>query len=282
MSTVNWTPKFKNSDGTEELLVLGVDQVASSDGTSLTDFIASAGESNDLTYTELIDVIEGESLTISPMVQSAIDEVQGNVDAEIANREAAISDVKDDFQNYLPLTGGTLSGDTIGLLNDLVKMIANSQGLSVQVFTEATKNRRILAVYNDATKANLSEALQMLTYDVASNKWNEYKLYGEHNPPPSYELIGSAIGTNSVTIDASKYSEYCVIQRNSAMNLVHTYISDAQTTENDTYEGTYYSATAYKFGSVKWTPTSVRTIGVLSNGSDITSSTTLLVYGRRK
>lgn len=98
MSTVNWTPKFKNADGDEVELILGVDQVANSDGTPLTEFIANMGESNDLTYTELAEAIDGESPDVSPVVQNAI---QDAVDGITAEQVGA-----------LPTTGGTVTGNT--------------------------------------------------------------------------------------------------------------------------------------------------------------------------
>lgn len=125
---------------------------------------------------------------------------------QIYGRQCTVDGNWSNWDKLITSAGGTLRGN-LGLLNDLVKFVASSQGLSVQVYTEASQNRRVLGIYNDATKTNLSEALQLLTHDVASNKWTEYKIYGEHNKPTASDVGAAASSHNQAasTITAGTF-----------------------------------------------------------------------------
>lgn len=89
MSTVNWTPKFKNANGDEVELILGVDQVANSDGTPLAELITNMGET--------IDGITAEDVGARPDTWMPTASEVG------APTTAELDSVKDDLANFMPV-----------------------------------------------------------------------------------------------------------------------------------------------------------------------------------
>lgn len=241
MSTVNWTPKFKNADGTEELLVIGVDQVASSDGTSLTDFISSM-ESSDLTYTEHVESVAGEPPEIDPVVQNAI---QDAVDGITAEQVGA-----------LPLTGGTVTGNTTFKNNVFVER-TQSDGTAVKSgllpanykIGSGDKNNYVTSITHD--RNGEGKALfafnenGVILRDVVNNKM--YNLYGEHNKPTAADV--GALSTTGGTVTGDLIiKKSSTIASNSPASLVFTTVqTDNNVTTSSSFIKVYddHDANAY-------------------------------------
>lgn len=81
--------------------------------------------------------------------------------------------------SFLPLTGGTLTGNSLGLRNGLAKLTAGDDFAQLESYKGTagdTNNRRLVALKNSNDIAN---ALQVIDWASGISKY--YNVYGDHN-----------------------------------------------------------------------------------------------------
>lgn len=85
--------------------------------------------------------------------------------------------------NALPIEGGTITGPDIYLNNGTGRLMSNGDATQIEVWETAgdDSKRRILTLYDNDAKENVSEALTITDRKDGVN--TEYKIYGEHNKP---------------------------------------------------------------------------------------------------
>ena len=118
-----------------------------------------------------------------------------NANGGVAATPAAVKALADLIAKYLPLAGGTMTGDYFHTKNGYGRVYTSEGMFQVESWTQAgdETNRRLLSLYNAGAKASLAEAL--LLVDRVNSENSYYALYGEHNKPtPS--AIGAAAATH--------------------------------------------------------------------------------------
>ena len=95
---------------------------------------------------------------------------------------------------FLPLSGGVMSGYSIGMSNNMAKIQSSSTGaIQFDAYDTAndSNNRRILLLNSNNKESNLNKALRLVTMIDGADTY--YNMYGEHNKPSkSYTGNGSA------------------------------------------------------------------------------------------
>ncbi|MBR3999973.1 MAG: hypothetical protein IKI93_16705 [Clostridia bacterium] len=86
-----------------------------------------------------------------------------------------------DLWNYLPLAGGTRTGNTLNFNNN-GKVMIDGNGAILEAYTDTgdTKNRRGFAAYDSQYKTNIKDAFVL--YAEVGGTLSQYHIYGEHNP----------------------------------------------------------------------------------------------------
>ena len=98
----------------------------------------------------------------------------------------------------LPLTGGTLSGGKISLKNGKGYISAsNTLDITIHDTENDANNRRILSIYDKASKAELKDSL--LYVSIVDGKMSTYTLYGQHNKPTASDVGALSLSGGVIT-----------------------------------------------------------------------------------
>jgi hypothetical protein len=101
-----------------------------------------------------------------------------------------------DGSKCLPLTGGTLTGATLGLNNGNGNITADSSQTKIETKVDSN-NYRVFGIVNNSAASNVKDAVQLI--DRTNGIEKGYSIFGDHNKPSgSYTGNGSAA---SRTID---------------------------------------------------------------------------------
>ena len=118
---------------------------------------------------------------------------------------------------FIPLTGGTLSGNDLYIANGLRRLAGDGTGIQLDAFDTAKdyNNRSILKLFSPANKT-LSNSLEFTR--LVSGGGSTYQIFGEHNKPSgSYTGNGSA---TTRTINVGGIGNLLVIIGNGALTFV--------------------------------------------------------------
>lgn len=125
------------------------------------------------------------------------------------------------WTGFLPLTGGTLIGSSLGLNNGFTSIGSNSYQASMNIKNEANNDTttRGIELYNKASVDSISDALKLRDTVNGSSSW--YKLYGEHNYPIKHTTTKEYVGTSNNLATCGTVT-YGVLHNLNRMTTVHT------------------------------------------------------------
>lgn len=89
------------------------------------------------------------------------------------------------LDNYLPLSGGTITGDLY--FNALVRMFGNDYAAVLMAYNHDKTKSRQLILYNEDYRGSLPNGLCLKVRD--GDVQTEYKIFGEHNFNPAKYLL---------------------------------------------------------------------------------------------
>ena len=136
-------------------------------------------------------------------------------DVELLNEAVATLNVE--LDNYLPLTGGTLSGDLFFSNGyGMVGSDANQMLFITKQTIDDNANSRRLALLNDNSRSLIDSFLLL---DVANGNTSIYRIFGEHNKP-SGSYTGNGDATVREIITGSSISEFMIVKGNGFITLV--------------------------------------------------------------
>jgi hypothetical protein len=161
-----------------------------------------------------LNTLDGITATVTEL--NYVDGVTSNIQTQL-NGKANSSHT----HSYLPLSGGTLTGELKieGYDDDYLKLKADIETVSI-ASVDGTNNATLVIGVNEAVK----EKLMLSTY--ANGTLKQYKLYGEHNKPTA-EDVGAA-STMSVTT-----AEYQTMSANNQLKESTLYMLTDDTEEED-------------------------------------------------
>ena len=145
-----------------------------------------------------LNKLDGVTATTAEL--NYVDGVTSNIQTQL-NGKAAYSHT----HSYLPLSGGTLTGELKidGYDDDYLKLKADIETVSI-ASVDGTNNATLVIGVNKAVK----EKLTLTTYTNGTLK--QYKIYGEHNKPTAAD-IGAASTDSIVTYSLSKSGSKIVL-----------------------------------------------------------------------
>ena len=138
-----------------------------------------------------------------------------------APTKAEHNELKDALTQYLPLTGGTLSGESLYLAEGYARLYGSSGVASIMSSNskDNSDNRRSLEVFNSGNKALVKDAVQLV--DRVNGSSTNYKIFGTHNKPHGY-YTGNG-NSASRTIDIGGISSAILINGNGYSSLVSVF-----------------------------------------------------------
>lgn len=97
-----------------------------------------------------------------------------------------------------------------------------------------------------------------------------------------WELIGSATGTTSISVDATEYKEFLVRANNTNGHIPVFIPSKCLSDREELFRGGYCESTSLNGNAcIKASKTSIYTLRIIRDNSDVTSSSSITVYGKR-
>lgn len=125
-------------------------------------------------------------------VDSALSSTSTNpVQNKVVQAALALKAAITDLANYLPLSGGTLTGKGLYFNNGGARVLGDTNRIQLETINVAgdANNRRVLHLRNSThTEAEIKDALAL--YDMVEGEQTIYKLYGEHNKPTAEDIDG--------------------------------------------------------------------------------------------
>lgn len=123
------------------------------------------------------------------------------------------------FDDYLPLTGGTLIGNDLFLCNKHGKVTNDSTQTMLMAFDDPNNqsgDRRSISVHDHTARVNIERAIQFR--DVTNGTSTEHLIYGEHNKP-SGTYTGNGSSTTR-TIDTGGIGDTIMINSGNGFAIV--------------------------------------------------------------
>ena len=161
----------------------------------------------------------------------------------------------------LPIKGGTLTGNNIGLLNGQGKVTAGTDFIQLETYKKVndTSNRRLLALKESNA---IGDSLQVV--DWTDGTPNYYSIYGEHNKPTPAEIgaptvkYGSYAGNskygsanpNSITFDF--IPKLVILQLNNGQMAIMRHPTNKAAVIGVDSENTVYLNTTWNNNTVTW------------------------------
>lgn len=118
---------------------------------------------------------------------------------------------------FLPLTGGTLSGNWFGMADHFVHLYADLNGFQLTAMNEKSSitDYRVLSLYNAIGQSSITNALLLTCAENGTA--NDYKIFGDHNKP-SGTYTGNGSATERV-INTGGVGNNCLIWGNDCVTL---------------------------------------------------------------
>lgn len=128
----------------------------------------------------------------------------------IDNGEVIVNYTAKPSSDYLPLTGGTLSGTTLNFYNGLGNIYTGSASMMMQTLNEVNGTaKRKFVIANSAYTPDIKNAV-MLADQFADGTEKYYYLFGEHNKPTATYTGNSTSGTRQIVHNGIGY--FAVVQ----------------------------------------------------------------------
>ena len=122
-------------------------------------------------------------------------------------------------EDFLPLTGGTLSGSLLGFFNGLGQIFVDKNTFAfraMEVPNDGTKSNRTFAVHNAGYREDIARSAVLSDYG-SDGSYAEYLLYGQHNKSLlSKDVLGveEVQWVDELPADAASHLEiaYCILE----------------------------------------------------------------------
>ena len=121
---------------------------------------------------------------------------QGDLEAYFENLDLGVYAKTSDLANYLPLSGGVMTGSGFYLNNKTGRIVNNANGMWLRTASsdvDNNKDSRHLKLWNATYMSDLADSLFL--FDSTTGK--DYAIYGEHNKPSASEIGAAGLQTGS-------------------------------------------------------------------------------------